>query len=60
MRLGLVYHSNTTRPFSHMATVGVATLGLLAIALVPLSRLRAQEHEIGGPGSVAVLGDFAE
>jgi MFS family permease len=31
----------------------LATLGLLAIALLPLSRLRAQEHEIGEPESVA-------
>lgn len=35
----------------------IATFGLLLVALVPLSRLRAQEHEIDGPGSVTVIGD---
>jgi DHA1 family multidrug resistance protein-like MFS transporter len=34
----------------------LATLCLLAVALLPLARLRAQEHEIGGPGSVALIG----
>jgi MFS family permease len=36
----------------------VATLCLLGVALLPLSRLRAQEHEIGGPGSVALIGEL--
>ena len=35
----------------------IATLGLLAVALLPLTRLRAQEHQIGGTESVARLGD---
>ena len=35
----------------------LATLGLLAVALLPLARLRGQEHEIGGPGSPAVIGE---
>jgi MFS family permease len=35
----------------------LATFGLLAVALLPLARLRAQEHEIGGPGSLAVIGE---
>ena len=36
----------------------LATLCLLAVALLPLARLRAQEHEIGGPGSLAVIGEL--
>ena len=36
----------------------LATLCLLALALLPLSRLRAQEHEIGRPESVALLGEL--
>ena len=36
----------------------VATMCLLGIALLPLARLRAQEHEIGGPGSVALIGEL--
>jgi MFS family permease len=36
----------------------LATLCLLGVALLPLARLRAQEHEIGGPGSVALIGDI--
>jgi Major Facilitator Superfamily. len=36
----------------------VATLCLLGVALLPLARLRAQEHEIGGPGSVALIGEL--
>jgi hypothetical protein len=35
----------------------IATFGLLIVALIPLSRLRTQEHEIDGPGSVTVIGD---
>jgi len=35
----------------------VATFGLLAVALVPLSRLREQEHFIDGVESAAYLGD---
>jgi MFS family permease len=35
----------------------VATVCLLGVALLPLARLRAQEHEIGGPGSVALVGE---
>lgn len=35
----------------------LATFGLLAIALVPLSRLREQEHFIDAAGSTAYLGD---
>jgi MFS family permease len=35
----------------------LATFVLLAIALVPLSRLRDQEHQIEGPESPAFLGD---
>jgi MFS family permease len=38
----------------------LATLGLLAVALLPLNRLRAQEHEIGGPGSVALIGELGD
>ncbi len=30
----------------------LATMCLLGVALLPLARLRAQEHEIGGPDSV--------
>lgn len=36
----------------------VATICLLGVALLPLSRLRTQEHEIGGPGSVALIGEL--
>jgi MFS family permease len=36
----------------------LATLCLLAVALLPLARLRSQEHEIGGPGSVALIGEL--
>lgn len=35
----------------------IATFVLLGIALVPLSRLRDQEHQIEGPESAAYLGD---
>jgi MFS family permease len=35
----------------------LATMGLLGVALLPLARLRAQEHEIGGSGSVALIGE---
>ncbi len=35
----------------------IATMGLLGIALLPLARLRAQEHEIGMPGSAALIGE---
>jgi MFS family permease len=35
----------------------LATFGLLAVAIVPLSRLREQEHFIDGTGSAAFLGD---
>ncbi len=35
----------------------LATFGLLAVALVPLSRLREQEHFIDGVESTAYLGD---
>ena len=37
----------------------LATLVLLGIALVPLSRLREQEHQIDGSESPAFLGDIA-
>jgi len=36
----------------------LATMCLLGVALLPLARLRAQEHEIGGPGSVALIGEI--
>ena len=35
----------------------LATMALLGVALLPLARLRAQEHEIGGPGSVVLIGE---
>ena len=35
----------------------LATFGLLAVALIPLSRLREQEHFIDGVESTAYLGD---
>ena len=35
----------------------LATFALLAVAIVPLSRLREQEHFINGMESAAVLGD---
>jgi MFS family permease len=35
----------------------LATLGLLVVALLPLARLRAQEHEIGGAGSATLIGE---
>jgi MFS family permease len=35
----------------------VATFALLGVALVPLSRLREQEHQIAGTDSPAILGD---
>ena len=34
----------------------VATLGLLGVALVPLSSLRRREHFLAGPGSPAAIG----
>jgi MFS family permease len=37
----------------------IATFVLLGIALIPLSRLRDQEHQIEGPESAAYLGDPA-
>jgi MFS family permease len=36
----------------------VATFVLLGVALLPLARLRRQEHEIEGPGSVAMIGEI--
>jgi MFS family permease len=36
----------------------IATFVLLAVAVVPLSRLREQEHQIGGAESPAFLGEF--
>ncbi|MEA2608614.1 MAG: hypothetical protein QOJ75_857 [Chloroflexota bacterium] len=38
----------------------LATLALLAVALLPLSRLRSQEHEIGGPGSATAVADVGQ
>ena len=35
----------------------LATMALLGVALLPLARLRAQEHEIGGSGSPALIGE---
>ncbi|MBI3748428.1 MAG: hypothetical protein HY262_06245, partial [Chloroflexi bacterium] len=35
----------------------VATMGLLGVALLPLARLRAQEHQIDGSGSATVAGE---
>ncbi len=37
-----------------------ATFVLLGIALLPLARLRRQEHEIEGPGSLAVIGELGQ
>ena len=38
----------------------IATFVLLGVALLPLARLRRQEHEIEGPGSVAVIGELSQ
>jgi MFS family permease len=38
----------------------LATFGLLAVALIPLQRLREQEHFIDGVESTAYLGDAAQ
>jgi MFS family permease len=35
----------------------VGTLAMLLIALLPLARLRSQEHNVGGPGTVTSFGD---
>ena len=37
----------------------IATLALLLVALVPLARLRRQEHYVGGPGTAASFDDVA-
>ena len=38
----------------------LATFALLGVALIPLSRLRDQEHQIDGAESPAILGDIAQ
>jgi MFS family permease len=38
----------------------LATFVLLGVALLPLAQLRRQEHEIDGPGSVALIGRIDE
>jgi len=43
--------------FRGLDGIFVASFVLLAIAVVPLSRLRRYEHYVAGPGSPAVLGD---
>jgi MFS family permease len=35
----------------------VGTMAMLIIALLPLARLRSQEHYVGGPGTTASFGD---
>lgn len=35
----------------------IGTLAMLLIALLPLARLRSQEHYVGGPGTAASFGD---
>jgi MFS family permease len=37
----------------------VATMAMLLIALVPLARLRSQEHDVGGPGTATFVDDAA-